>query len=283
MSPSSPELTRPRTYRPSNVPSSTASYPAPSRSLTTIDEVTPAKSSVTNTTRPTILPTFTEATTTEHHHVRDRERGPDARPFYVRKNVVNRGTPNCRFFRFQPNSLIGCGVSGVVATSGAHSPVVTADVPRQFDAFYRSEYPRLLRMLSSADLSADDALQEAFAKAALLWNRVSSYEDPAGWVRHVAVRRMLDERRSAGRKRAAIERLNALSNPEDVDRDGVMDLAVAIDGLPTQQRVALSLFYLGGLTSAQTGDAMGISAGAVRFHLHEARATLRERLEVRDD
>jgi len=30
-------------------------------------------------------------------------------------------------------------------------------------------------------------------------------------------------------------------------------------------------------------EAMGISAGAVRFHLHEARARLRERLEVHDD
>jgi RNA polymerase sigma factor (sigma-70 family) len=160
---------------------------------------------------------------------------------------------------------------------------VTADASRQFDTFFRVEYPRLLRVLSSADLSADDALQEAFAKAALLWDRVSGYEDPAGWVRHVAVRRMLDERRSSRRKHAAIERLSELSTSGDVDRDGVMDLAVAIDDLPCQQRVALSLFYLGGLTSAQTGEAMGISAGAVRFHLHEARARLRERLEVRDD
>ena len=174
-------------------------------------------------------------------------------------------------------------MSGPVAASGAHSPVVTADASRQFDTFFRSEYPRLLRVLSSADLSADDALQEAFAKAALLWDRVSGYEDPAGWVRHVAVRRMLDERRSSRRKRAAIERLSASSTPDDVDRDGVMDLAVAIGDLPCQQRVALSLFYLGGLTSTQTGEAMGISAGAVRFHLHEARGRLRERLEVRDD
>jgi RNA polymerase sigma-70 factor, ECF subfamily len=170
-----------------------------------------------------------------------------------------------------------------VATSEAHSPVVTADDARHFDTFFKSEYPRLLRVLSAADLSADDALQEAFAKAALSWHRISQYEDPAGWVRHVAVRRMLDERRSVRRKRAAIERLDALSEIDGVDRDASMDLAAAIGGLPTRQRVALSLFYLGGLTSAETGAAMGISAGAVRFHLHEARARLRERLEVRDD
>ena len=84
-------------------------------------------------------------------------------------------------------------------------PVLAADSPRHFDTFFRTEYPRLLRVLSAADLSADDALQEAFTKAALSWNRISAYEDPAGWVRKVAVRRMLDERRSSRRKRAAIE------------------------------------------------------------------------------
>jgi RNA polymerase sigma factor (sigma-70 family) len=173
-------------------------------------------------------------------------------------------------------------VSVLVATSEAHSPVLAAASTRQFDQFFESEYPRLLRVLSSADLSAADALQEAFAKAALQWTRISHYEDPAGWVRHVAVRHLLDERRSTRRKWAAIERLEARQT-DDVDRDASMDLAAAIGELPPQQRIALSLFYLGGLTSIETGEAMGISAGAVRFHLHEARARLRELLEVRDD
>jgi len=160
---------------------------------------------------------------------------------------------------------------------------VTADPARHFDTFFQSEYPRLLRVLSAADLSADDALQEAFAKAALSWARISTYEDPAGWVRHVAVRRLLDERRTSRRKRAAIERLEARSEPGTADQDASIDLAAAIGELPARQRVALSLFYLGGLNSTETGEAMGISAGAVRFHLHEARARLRERLAVRDD
>jgi RNA polymerase sigma-70 factor (ECF subfamily) len=170
-----------------------------------------------------------------------------------------------------------------VVTFEAQAPVVTTESARHFDAFFRAEYPRLLRVLSAADLSADDALQEAFTQAAISWSRISKYEDPAGWVRHVAVRRMLDERRSSRRKRAAVERLHALSTPDSNDRDASLDLAVAISDLPTRQRIALSLFYLGGLTSAETGEAMGVSAGAVRFHLHEARVRLRERLEVRHD
>jgi RNA polymerase sigma-70 factor (ECF subfamily) len=138
-------------------------------------------------------------------------------------------------------------------------------------------------VLSAADVSADDALQEAFTKAALSWKVISGYEDPAGWVRHVAVRRMLDERRSSRRKRAAIERLNARLPAFTADPDASLDLATAIGELPAQQRVALSLVNIGGLTTKQTGEAMGISAGAVRFHLHEARTRLRKRLEVRHD
>jgi RNA polymerase sigma factor (sigma-70 family) len=61
------------------------------------------------------------------------------------------------------------------------------------------------------------------------------------------------------------------------------DLAAAIDALPKQQRIALTLFYLGGLTSLETADAMGLSAGAVRFHLHQARDGLRETLGARDE
>jgi RNA polymerase sigma-70 factor (ECF subfamily) len=182
-----------------------------------------------------------------------------------------------------PNTRAASSVSAAVSSFAADSPIVAVDGTRDFDGFFRVEYPRLLRVLSAADVSADDALQDAFTKAALAWRRISKYEDPAGWVRRVAVHRMLDERRSVRRKHAAIERMHALAPTDVDDGDATLDLARAIDLLPTRQRVALSLFYLGGLTSAETGAAMGITAGTVRFHLHEARARLRELLEVRDD
>lgn len=153
-----------------------------------------------------------------------------------------------------------------------------------FDDFYRVEYPRLLRVLAAADLSAADALQEAFTKAAADWARVCRYDEPAAWVRQVAVRRMLNERRSTRRRHAAIERLGDASLwVEPVDRDALLDLARAIDTLPAQQRIALTLFYLAGLSSAQTAAEMGITAGAVRFHLHEARNKLRAILGATDE
>ena len=146
---------------------------------------------------------------------------------------------------------------------------------REFDEFYRAEHPRLLRVLSAADLGAADALQEAFTKAAAGWSRISQYDDPAAWVRRVAVNELLNERRSMHRHDAAVETLRIVSGSEPIDHDQLLDLAAAIEQLPTRQRFALTLFYLGGLTSAQTADSMGITGGAVRFHLHEARNALR--------
>jgi RNA polymerase sigma-70 factor (ECF subfamily) len=154
---------------------------------------------------------------------------------------------------------------------------------QSFDDFYRLEYPRLLRVLTAADISAADALQEAFTKAAAAWPQVSTYQHPAAWVRRVAVRRMLNERRSTRRRDAAIERMATVAPAESVEREALLDLAMAIDTLPAQQRIALTLFYLGGLTSAQTAAAMDISAGAVRFHLHEARNRLRDILGASDE
>jgi len=153
---------------------------------------------------------------------------------------------------------------------------------RSFDDFFRFEYPRLLRLLTAADLSAADALQEAFAEAAAAWPQVSRYEHPAAWVRQVAVRRMLNERRSTRRRDAALARIAAVATADSPDREALLDLATAIDTLPAQQRIALTLFYLGGLTSGQTAAEMGISAGAVRFHLHEARNKLRDILGASD-
>ncbi len=160
---------------------------------------------------------------------------------------------------------------------------VTDEPAPSFESFYRAEHPRLLRVLSAADLSAADALQEAFTKAAMAWPKIATYDDPVAWVRRVAVRVMLNERRSRRRRAAAVERLTSFSGAEGVDRDQLVDLlARAIEGLPRQQRIALSLFYLEGLPSAEVADAMGISDGAVRFHLHQARNALRDALGVSD-
>src|SRR5215217_1401751 len=60
----------------------------------------------------------------------------------------------------------------------------------EFSAFYAATYQRLLGqlvLLCGDRAEAEDALQEAFARAAVRWPRLRSYQAPEAWVRRVAL------------------------------------------------------------------------------------------------
>ena len=56
------------------------------------------------------------------------------------------------------------------------------------------------------------------------------------------------------------------------------DIEAAVGTLPPQQQAAVRAVYGDGMTAVETADHMGISAGAVRFHLNQARSSLRPML-----
>jgi RNA polymerase sigma-70 factor (ECF subfamily) len=61
------------------------------------------------------------------------------------------------------------------------------------------------------------------------------------------------------------------------------DLTALIESLPPQQRLALSLYYYADLSVSEVADAMKLSEGAVKYHLHAARTSLSHSLERRHD
>ena len=129
--------------------------------------------------------------------------------------------------------------------------------------------------------AAADAVQEAFIAADRRWSRVGQYEDPAGWVRRVALNRLRNERRNA-RRRAEI--LAALQPATSVTAtDDLLDLHAALLALPRQQRASVCLHYLGGYTVDEVAAAMSIAPGTVKSHLFDARARLRLALLESDD
>ena len=147
-----------------------------------------------------------------------------------------------------------------------------------FEELFEREYPRLVRALRRADDDATDAVQEAFVQAYARWSRVSKLDDPAGWVRRVAVNRLLNARRSRGRRDAAVETLAARSTPaaSSFGADDRLDTIAAVRQLARQQRVAVALFYGADLPVREVADAMKVSEGTVKSHLHDARERLRE-------
>jgi RNA polymerase sigma-70 factor (ECF subfamily) len=128
---------------------------------------------------------------------------------------------------------------------------------------------------------AADCVQEAFTRAYVRWGRVSRLEDPAGWIRHVAVNRMRDHFRKVERGRRAYGRLAPRVTGTTPAPDEPSELFALLAGLSTQQRIAAALFYVDDLSVAEIASAMELSDGAVKYHLHAARKALREALERR--
>jgi RNA polymerase sigma-70 factor (ECF subfamily) len=150
------------------------------------------------------------------------------------------------------------------------------------EELFRRSYAPLLRTLTVVARgdteAAADALQEAFAQAVVRWDKIASYDDPAGWVRRVAINRLLNHFRKTERGLRAQRRA---STPEAVDPDHPeFDLAASFKKLPDRQRTAAALYYIEGMDVASIADAMGVATGTAKRHLFRARETLRDGLEV---
>jgi RNA polymerase sigma-70 factor (ECF subfamily) len=151
-----------------------------------------------------------------------------------------------------------------------------------FDETFRQWWAPMVRSLTVACGDAEvasDCVQDAFTRAYTRWRRVSRLEDPPGWIRHVAVNRMRDHFRKTTRGRAAVERLDARTVTTTDEPAPPSELATLLARLPPQQRIAAALFYVEDLDVQHVAHAMGLSEGAVKYHLHAARRTLRRALD----
>jgi RNA polymerase sigma-70 factor (ECF subfamily) len=155
-----------------------------------------------------------------------------------------------------------------------------------FDELFRATFGPMVRSLAVAcgdREAAADAVQDAFIRAYARWRRIAHYEDPAGWVRHVALNRLRDHFRTTTRGRRAVARLASQTGgeptaPPPAEPADSPGLLTHIAGLPPQQRIAVALFYVEQLSVREVADAMGVSEGAVKYHLHAARERLRTRV-----
>lgn len=152
------------------------------------------------------------------------------------------------------------------------------------EAVFRANYTRLVRALALAwggdTESAADAVQDAFARLIVNWDRVSTYDDPAAWVRHVAVNNLRGRHRSPARRARALLRLAEEPETTAPAPSPPGELTARLRALPERQRTAVALHYVAGLTVIDVARAMKISPGSVNQHLHRARAALRATMEA---
>jgi len=140
----------------------------------------------------------------------------------------------------------------------------------------RAEYPRLVRAVALACGSlpeAEDAVQEALARA---WDRVSrgeEFDHLASWVVTVALNLTRSGLRHQAVRRRALPRLVGRAEHHD-DPPELLDLRAAVDALPRRQREAVVLHYYLGFDLTSIGSTLGVSVGTIKTALFRARAAL---------
>lgn len=151
-----------------------------------------------------------------------------------------------------------------------------------FDRFYAASYRRLLKQLVavSGDLAeAEDALQEAYARASVRWQRLVAYDSPEAWVRRVAMNLAATAARRARRRAVALGRLAPQPAAPELTPD-VLDLAAALRSIPLGQRQAVVLHHLVGLPVGEIARELGVPVGTVKARLARGRAALARRLAL---
>lgn len=150
----------------------------------------------------------------------------------------------------------------------------------QFDEFYRAQRQRVLQFLYAAggDLAeAQDATQEAFARAWQHWAQVQEYAEPGAWVRTVGWRVLAGHWRKVSRGHRAYQRHGAPADQPPPSERTVL-LVSALRQLPVEQRVAIVLHHLLDLPVVQVAAETGVPTGTVKARLARGRTALAQLL-----
>lgn len=142
--------------------------------------------------------------------------------------------------------------------------------------------PRLLafaaRSLGTTE-AAKDVVQDTWEAAV---RGLSRLDDPASfraWIYAIAARKSADALRGKYRIARIAESAEAMP-PEPVANESAnnerLDVAAALKRLPSEQRVAASLFFGEDMSVAEIAAVTGVPAGTVKSRLFAARKALRK-------
>ena len=154
---------------------------------------------------------------------------------------------------------------------------------------YNQRLFRCIRAILKSDAESEDALQQAYLSAYSHLGQFAGDAKFSTWLTRIAINEAYGRIRSAVREAERREE-HTMSEVEERPRTPEEQVAgremtalveQACDALPEIYRVVFMLREIEGLSTLETGEALGLSEEAVKVRLHRARAMLREHLVQR--
>lgn len=162
--------------------------------------------------------------------------------------------------------------------------IVASDAPAatssaaSFEAFFeqqRDDLYRALWLVTRNRYEAEELTQDAFVRVLEHWDRVSSMENPRGYLYRTAMNAF---RSSFGRAVLASRRTMGMVPLDDAIAEiDERDAAVrALAALSPRQRASVVLTDMLGFRSEEAAGMLGIRASTLRMHASRAHALLKE-------
>lgn len=159
---------------------------------------------------------------------------------------------------------------------------------------YGKDIYSFCRYLTGSIQEAEDLYQDTFLKAVELNEKIEAGQNPKSYLLAIALRIWKNKKRKyAWRKRIAD--VQALTDEKNIEQYGGMELSAeaqflhkeeiqavreAVAKLPQRFRAIVLLFYMEGLSVAETAQIVRIPEGTVKSRLYHARKILEKELEV---
>ncbi|MGA3221696.1 MAG: SigE family RNA polymerase sigma factor [Acidimicrobiales bacterium] len=150
----------------------------------------------------------------------------------------------------------------------------------QFNQFFDGARRKLVGqayLLTGDFQEAQDLVQEVLLRVWQRWDRVSTLEDPHSWAQHVLHNLAVSHWRHQRLRQVPLGATGpAHGAPPGV---GHLDVIAAVSALPPNQRSALVLQAVGGMSTSEIATELKTSADTVRVWLSRARAAVAFALE----
>lgn len=147
---------------------------------------------------------------------------------------------------------------------------------------YEASYRRLVTQayaVAGDRVEAEDAVQEAFARAVAAGERFRRVDNPEAWLRTVALNVVRRRWRRAKMFKMLSPKLATPSDVPGISEDHVA-LMEALRALPFQLRETLALFYLADMSVQQIAATLGVADGTVKSRLTRGRTALAVRMST---